>query len=490
MKKLKRLLWRFFLLSFSIILGIVIIKTLTFNSRQIVVAPVPEYPIGEEVFERLAAVTRMATVSYPDRIDTSSFYAFRNYLASHYPQVDSLLEKTIVNEFSLVYKWQGRNPRLKPVLLLGHIDVVPVEQESWTNWTHPPYSGQRREGYIWGRGTLDDKVSILGTLEAFETLLKEKYQPERTVYLACGHDEEVGGQNGAKAIAQMFKQQGVQFEYVIDEGMVVVKDALPGLSQPAALIGTAEKGYTTLELKVNLEEGGHSSMPPAETAIGILSNAIKRLQDHPFPAKIDGPTLDLFEYAGPEMSLPMKAVFGNLWLTKGLIINQLSGAPTTNAVIRTTTAPTIIQGGVKDNVLPTTAEARVNFRIAPGETTTSVIDYVKKTVADERIMVSTSRAVFSSDPSVVSDTDAFGFKVIEKTAREIFPGAIVAPALVLAATDSRHYQEVADQIYRFMPVQLFKEETKCIHGIDERISEENYRSMIRFYRQLVLNSCQ
>ncbi len=490
MKKLKRLLKRLFWLSLLVVVSIVVFNTSIYHSRQISVESITPYAIPEAVMQRLSDVVQITTVSYPGRIDTSAFRTFASYLDSQYVLVDSFLEKEVINDFSLVYKWPGKNPRLEPILLIGHIDVVPVERESWSQWTHPPYSGEISDGHVWGRGTLDDKVSILGVLEAFELLLAEGYQPERTVYLACGHDEEVGGQQGAKAIARQFEQRKLNFAFVLDEGMIVLNDALPGLPKPVALIGTAEKGYTTLELSVQMSDGGHSSMPPSETTIGILSRAVHNLETHPFPAEISGPTKELFRYTGPEMTLPMKAVFANLWLTEGLIRRQLSTNPTTNAVLRTTIAPTIIEGGLKENVLPTSARATVNFRIAPGQTVNSVIEYVNEVVDDERVSVQVKPGAFASEPSKISATDAFGFKALEQTAREIFPEAIVAPSLVIVATDSRHYESVAQQVYRFMPVRIDKADTKRIHGIDERISFENYRSMIRFYRQLILNSCK
>ncbi len=490
MKRLKWLLRRIFLVFILIIAGIMVFKTISYNSKQVNIPLIEAIPINDEAIKNLSEVVQITTISYEDRIDTAAFLTFKNHLDSNFILVDSLLEKTIVNDFSIVYKWPGKNPRLNPILLLGHIDVVPVEKESWEVWTHPPYSGLVSDGFIWGRGTLDDKVSILGILEAIELLLKEDYQPERTVYLACGHDEEIGGFNGAKAIARMFEQQGLSFEYVLDEGMLLIEDALPGLSNPVALIGTAEKGYTTLKLTARLASGGHSSMPPAETAIGILSKAILKLQDNPFPSKIEGPIESLFDYAGPEMSLPMKTIFANRWLTEGLLTWQLSGAPTTNALIRTTVAPTILQSGIKDNVLPSEATAIINFRIAPNETTQSVLDYVKNTIDDTRVEVVSGNVKYSSEPSPISDTDSFGYRVIEKTAHEIFSDIIVAPTLVLAATDSRHYIGVSKNIYRFLPLRMTKENTKRIHGIDERVGIEDYKNAIRFYHQLLKNSCK
>lgn len=465
-------------------------KTISYQSKQISVASIQSIPVSDDAVKRLSEIVQIPTTSYEDRIDTAAFLAFQNYLDSNFLLVDSLLEKEIVNDFSIVYKWPGKNPRLDPILLLGHIDVVPVEKESWNTWAFPPYSGKIDGGFIWGRGTLDDKVSILGILEAIEILLKEDYQPERTVYLACGHDEEISGFNGAKAIARMFKQQGLNFEYVLDEGMLLIEDALPGLSKPVALIGTAEKGYTTLKLTARLPSGGHSSMPPAETAIGILSKAILKLQNNPFPAKIDGPIKSLFDYTGPEMSFPMKTVFANRWLTEGLLKWQLSGANTTNALIRTTIAPTILQSGIKENVLPSEATAIINFRIAPTESIQSVLDYVTKTIGDNRVEITKGDANFSSEPSPISDTNSFGYRVIEKTAHEVFADIIVAPTLVLAATDSRHYNEVSKNIYRFIPIKMSKDDTKRIHGIDERVGVEEYKNAIRFYHQLLKNSCK
>lgn len=489
-KRLKWLIRRMVFFTLLVIIGIMVFKTISFKSKQVSVASIEAIPISDDVVKHLSEVVQITTTSYEDRIDTAAFLAFQQYLDSNFILVDSLLEKDIVNDFSIVYKWPGKNPRLDPILLMGHIDVVPVEKESWNTWTQPPYSGAISDGFVWGRGTLDDKVSILGIIEAIELLLEEEYQPERTVYLACGHDEEISGFNGAQAIARMFKQQGLSFEYVLDEGMVLIEDALPGLPKPVALIGIAEKGYTTLNLTAQLPYGGHSSMPPAESAIGILSKAILKLQNNPFPSKIEGPIKTLFDYAGPEMSFPLNTVFANTWLTGGLLKWQLSGKNTTNALIRTTIAPTILRSGLKDNVLPTEATAKINFRIAPNETTETVLEYVKKVIDDERVEVVSGDVKFSSEPSPISDTDSFGYRVIEKTAHEIFQDIYVAPTLVLAATDSRHYIEVSKNIYRFIPIRMTQEDTKRIHGIDERIGIENYKNTVRFYHQLLKNSCK
>ena len=489
MKKLRRLLFRFFLLLLIILIGIFIIKTISFSSKQIEVEPIAAWTKIDQSTERLSAVTQIKTTSFPERIDTAAFISLNHYLDSQYVLVDSILQKYPINEYSRVYKWQGKKSGLDPICLMAHMDVVPVEGESLKQWTEGPYSGKIDQEFVWGRGTLDDKVSILGMLEAIEKLLQKGYQPERTVYLAFGHDEEVSGLNGAKSIARWFKQQKIHFEYVLDEGSIVLEKALPGLEEPLAIIGNAEKGYMTLTLKVALNTGGHSSMPPRETAIGILSKAISSLEENPCPARMEGSTLDLLNYAGPETSFPLKTVFANLWFFKKILINIFNKKPTTSAVIRTTTAPTILKAGFKENALPTEALAMVNFRIIPGETINSVVEFVRETIDDERIEILVDKEK-SYDPTPISSTDAFGFHVIQKSVSEVFPEAAIAPGLVIATTDSRHFQEVTDNIYRFLPVQLKSEDLKRIHGIDERINIESYQKVIQFYYQLILNSCK
>ena len=415
MKKLLRLLLKAALFALLIIAAIVAFNTVNFTSKQLNIAAVEKPLVEEAALERLSAVIQMPTVSFPERIDTFAFEQFREYVDTQFVLVDSLLERSLVNEYSLLYKWQGKNQKLKPILLMGHIDVVPVNDQQEKQWEQPPFSGLVKDGYVWGRGSLDDKVSIMAVLEAFELLLEKDYQPERTVYLACGHDEEVGGRKGAQAIARRLEQQGVQLEYVLDEGSVVVTDALNGLDAPAALIGIAEKGYATLTLSVSLPEGGHSSMPPAASAIGLLSSAISKISNQPFPANMNGPVRPLLEQLGPEMRMPFKAVFANLWLFKGIVRQQLAASPSSNAMLRTTTAPTVIQGGFKENVLPTDASAKINYRILPGETLATTIERVNAIVADDRVEVFKEAAQFSADPSPVSSEEAFGFQVIQKT---------------------------------------------------------------------------
>ena len=489
MRKLFQLLFRLTLILLVILAGIFIVNTVGFSSKQIPIETIDAIAVEPAAFERLSKAIQLPTVSSQNNLDTGVFQLLDTLIEKEFPLIDSFLQFTSINHFSKLYKWSGKNPGLKPILLIAHTDVVPVEVTSQDKWTEAPYSGVIKDGFIWGRGSLDDKNSVFGILEAVEMLLREGYTPERSVYLAFGHDEEISGKNGAEAMAKYLKQKDVQFDFVLDEGQFIIQDAMTSLSKPLAMIGIAEKGYVTLNLDVQLEKGGHSSMPPKETAIGILSAAITRLQNHPFPGRLDGATGQLLSYAGPEMDLPYRVLFANTWFTGGLVKHVFGSDEGTSALIRTTTAPTLLKSGIKDNVLPTTANASINFRIIPGETVESVKAYVEKTIDDARISIAINE-YSATNPSPISGTNTFGYQVIQKSVQEIFPNVIVAPSLVVAATDSRYFYELSENIYRFMPVSIDRSELEGFHGINERISLENYQQMIRFYRQLILNSCK
>jgi carboxypeptidase PM20D1 len=489
MKKVGRRLVRIIGWSLLVIFAVVVVRTFLFSSQQIPVTPISQRDVADEALNRLQRSITYPTVSRATGVDTAAFEGLDTFLRKAFPRVHDSLSWSYHNTFSRMYHWPGTNPKLPPVLLLAHLDVVPVEKVSMDDWSQGPYSGIRADGYIWGRGTLDDKGNAIAVLESIETLLAEGFQPVRSIYIAFGHDEEVGGQ-GAQTMAKWLKDEGIQSAFTLDEGSLLLEGALPGLNKPVAMIGLSEKGYVSLELEVNLAEGGHSSMPPPQTAIGILSRSINKLEKNPFPPRIDGPTRALFDYTGPEMDLPLRAIFANLWLTKGLLAGQLGQDAKSAAIIRTTTAPTIIKAGIKDNVLPTLASAVINFRIIPGETPEYVRDRVIRIIDDDRVQVDFQEQFSVSNPAPVSETSAFGFQVIHRTIRELYPEAVVAPGLVVGATDSRHYLDVSAQTYRFMPALLDAEELSGIHGINERISVTNYEQMIRWYIRLLENSCR
>ena len=479
MKKiLQFLLWLIILL-----LIIIVIKTLTFKSLQIKAEPVIVTSFGDECVAHLSKAITFPTISYSynSPVDTESFKGYISFVNESYPLINSKLNKEIFNKFSLLYTWKGKDTSLKPFVLMAHMDVVPAGETS--SWEKPPFSGENDRTYIWGRGTLDDKSEMISVLEAVEKLLGEGFEPERTLYLAFGHDEEIGGLRGAKTISNTLKERGVEAEFVLDEGMVIMKGLVSMIKKPVALIGTSEKGYMSVNLRVDMD-GGNSSMPEKESAIIVLNKAIYNLVNKQMKAKITGPLNDFMRYIGPEMPFYAKAVFANQWIFKWILLDIYKGNSLGSAFVRTTMAPTIIHSGIKDNIIPSKAEATLNFRLLPGETSADVLDHTEKVVNDKRVKISAIEDV-KSDPTPVSPLNVTGFTNIFTVIRQIYPEAAVSPTMVLDASDSRHFYDVSKNIYRFAPIVLNSEDLSRIHGLNERIGIEDFKKGIGFYYQLI-----
>jgi carboxypeptidase PM20D1 len=467
-----------------------VLRTLFMESPQINVAPLQPVSVEElSAIDHLAAALRFRTISSgeassPTSFSSQPFLLLHDSLEQFFPTSYGTLTKEIVAEKSLLFKWQGSTEALDPILLLAHLDVVPVEAETEGLWTHPPFAGHVEDGYIWGRGALDDKIRVLAILEAIDMLLKEGFRPQRSVYLAFGHDEEVGGREGAKNIASLLQQRGIEFELVLDEGGAITTKVIPSFREPVALIGIAEKGYLTLELAVT-EEGGHSSMPPPHTAIGILSAAIVRLESHQFSSRIDGGTAQFLESLAPVMPFGYRTVLANLWFFGPLLKFYLASQPTTNATIRTTLAATIFKSGTRENILPQQARAVINLRILPGDTLEGVTKEIQRVINDPRVRV--RQVGVARESSGQSRIDSWGYTQLEQTIRQVFPHVLVAPFVVLGGTDSYHYQDIAQDIYRFSPIFVPKADLKRIHGTNERIAIQDYLACVRFYYYFIRN---
>lgn len=485
----KKILLILFVLAIAGFGGYLIYNTFALKSKQMQVEALPKAAVDASgAAQKLSLAVRFQTVSLAENAEPKAeeFQKFQQFLQETYPKTHSALTKENVGEHSILYTWRGSDENLKPIVLMAHQDVVPVDEASAQQWTHPPFAGDIADNFVWGRGTLDDKSSLMSIFETIEMLLNENYQPKRTIYLAFGHDEEIGGKRGGRQIAELLKQRNVKAEFVLDEGGSITDGVIKGVSAPVAVVGITEKGYLSLELSVE-ETGGHSSQPPKNTAIGILSRAITRLEDNPFPGGISGVTAQMFDKIAPEMNFGQRFFLANLPVFKPLVEYQLSNAPSTNAALRTTTAATVFNAGVKDNVLPNQATAIVNFRILPGETIETVTEHVRQSVGDERVKI----AFYGENrwnPSPVSDVNAAQFQNVEKTIRQTFPETVVAPYLMLGASDSRYFTEISPNVYRFSPMKVNSEDLTRIHGINERISIETYARGIGFYYNLIKNS--
>lgn len=477
-------------LGILLLLIILVVQTLRFTSKQLPAEEIAVIDIDAQgAVQRFAKSITFPTISNQDPAKTDST-AFRNlhvYFERTYPRVHQNLNRELVAGLSLLYTWQGKEPNLDPIVLMGHFDVVPIASETADKWSYPPFGGNIEDGYIWGRGAMDDKCSVVSILEAVEALVNSGFQPRRTVYLAFGHDEEIGGRKGAQAIVETLRSRGVEnFAFVLDEGGAITDGMIPGLAGPTAIIGIAEKGSVTIRLKVEVT-GGHSSMPPNNTSVGILTKAITRLEENQFPAALEGASLKMLETIGPEMSFLPRMFLANLWLFKPLIEWQLSGNPQTASMLRTTTAATMFNAGVKSNVLPPVSTAIVNFRIRPGETVESVKERVRRVIDDDRVEVI---APGGREPSPVSDPDSPAFNLIAKTLRQIIPDddLVVTPYLVMGGTDARYYSQYSTNVYRFLPFRLSNEDMSRLHGVDERMAIDSFVDSIKFFYQLLKNS--
>ena len=328
------------------------------------------------------------------------------------------MQRENVGRDALLFTWRGTDSTLAPIVLMGHMDVVPVAPGTDSLWKHGAFSGDIADGFIWGRGSLDDKGTVLGVLEACEALIASGFKPSRTIILSFGADEEAGGESGAKVIAALLESRGIKPLFVLDEGGTVVKGAIGGITKPVALIGIAEKGYLTVEMKVRAE-GGHSSMPPKHTAAGILATAITRLEGHPMRASIGATTGKLFDAIGREMSFGRRIVFANRFLFDPLIERQLAAAPGTDATLRTTTAVTMLEGSPKDNVLPSQAKAAVNFRILPGDSVAGVIAHMRGVIDDDRVELTAKNP--QVEPSPISSTSDTAWSIVSRTVGNPIP---------------------------------------------------------------------
>jgi carboxypeptidase PM20D1 len=471
--------------------AVLVVRTARFSARgaaepAVQQAGFPIEPADSSAIGRMSEAVRYRTISYFDSSTRfSEFARFRSFLIRAYPLVHTRLRREVVDSATLIYTWKGSDTTLAPVLLLGHQDVVPVEPGTEKDWTHGPFSGDVADGYIWGRGTLDDKFSVLGNLEAVETLLKKNYQPRRTIILAFGYTEELGGPSAVRT-AQLLQQRGIKPWFVMDEGGALGDSIVPGVAKRVALIGISEKGYLSLRLTAH-GQGGHSSMPPTETAVSILGGALDRVQRTPLPARLNDATRAMFNTVGPLMPYSRRFVMANMWLFEPVVKASMAKAPSGNAVVRTTTAATMVSGGIKDNVVPSTATAVVNFRLMPGDSVTWVVEQIKRIVNDSRVDVEPIEGS-AREASAVSPMDNDAYQTLSRSIREAYPGTTVSPFLLMGGTDSRNFYLVSPNVYRFAPMLVDGDELKIVHGTNERVKISSYLTAIGAYRRIIENS--
>jgi len=486
--RVSKRVWQVPLALLGVLLAVLVARTLLAGTRaKATDGQAKQLGIDEAaVSQRLAGAIRIPTVSVtqgePGRADAvARLVQLHAYLADQFPLVHRRLTREVVGEHSLLFEWAGQGDGGRPpILLLAHLDVVPAPAAA--DWTVPPFEGRIDDEFIWGRGALDDKVSVLGILEAVEHLLAQGFEPTRDIYLAFGGDEEISGLEGARVMADRFADQGLRFEFIVDEGLFIRDGGIPGVSEAVALVGTGSKGYLTLELTAR-GQPGHSSIPPRDSAVAVLARAIDRLQQRPMPAALQPPASDMLDALTPNMGFGMRLAMSNRWLFGPVITGIFEAEPDSNAMVRTTAAPTVLRAGELDNVMPATATALVNFRIHPSDRIADVVAHVRAAIDDERVQIASREG--AAEPFGPTSPETSGYKVIEQALGDIYPEVLVAPALFVAAADIRHYAALSDQLFLFHPLWLAREDGSRIHGIDERIGRDHYRRYIEYYVRLM-----
>lgn len=439
-----------------------------------------------QMLTRLQTALQYPTVSFKKGSENmTAKNEFIQFIRKEYQDIEehSFVNFELVNNYSMLYEIKGRNSNLKPYLVAAHFDVVPAEPELWE---FEPFSATISEGFINARGTMDNKASMLGQLEAIRIFLAHGGQPERTIYLAYGHDEEISGRNGAQKIANLLALKTGELEFVLDEGTMVIEDIFPALQRPSALIGIAEKGYLTVKFSVNVT-GGHSSMPNNEAnAIYILAEAVARLKAYrPRAILRQGPARIMLESLAVNLGFVQRILLTNIWLFAPLIEMIFTKTPTLDSLQRTTSAVTIFNAGVKDNVLPAYAEFVINHRIHNLQSCGEMVDFDIKTIGDDRIK---HEVLECFEPSHVSPMDTLGFEVLEHVTMAIYPDTIIQPSVCPGQTDSRFYNQLTKNIYKYFPIRIKNADLKRYHGVDERISIENYENVVNFFCLLFKNT--
>lgn len=470
-----------------LLVAVVLIRTFMFTppaleQRELVT----HSPDRDVLAQRLSQAIQFRTVSRqePRPDDVVAFDAFIVWFEETYPAAHAAMERTLITDHTILMKWEGKDTGAKPVMLTAHYDVVPVIPGTEELWTQDPYAGVIDDGFVWGRGALDDKGAMIAMMEAATLLIERGFQPERTVYFSFGHNEEIGGAGGAGSVVKYLQDRNVRLAWSLDEGSFILDGLIPGVSENVAMINVAEKGYVTLDL-VATAQGGHSSMPPKDSAVTLLADAIVKLRNAPVPGGLDGISGEAYTTLARHMPFSQRMAFANQWLFGGMIEDMLNAIPAGNAMMRTTTAPTMLSASIKENVLPINAIATVNFRLHPRDTVESVVAHVQAAVGPDIEVRTRPRG---GEASPVASTSAEGYLSIASAARDVLADVVIAPGLTVAGTDSKHYAKVADDAYRFLPFVITSDDVVTIHGTNERLSIDNLVLATDFFTQLLITT--
>ncbi len=487
-----KMVWKAALGAAAAAVGATVVKAAMYKPEVKEAKSFPAEAVDLDRFKRnLSDAIKIQTISDrdSDKVDWSKFEQFHSFLRERYPLIHQKLSLEIVGKASLMYFWQGTDSSLDPIAMLAHQDVVPISPGTESAWEHDPFGGEEADGFIWGRGALDIKNHLIGVMEAIETLLKEGFTPQRSIYILFGHNEEIMDRetSGATLMCQVLKERGVHLEAILDEGGAILPVHVGKLLDVnLAGVGIAEKGYADFEISIDAV-GGHSSQPPKHTALGKMANVIRDLENNQFKAELTPMMQELFDRIGRRVCFPAKLITCNLPLLKPLVLEIMKQIPPAACMTRTTTGVTMASGSPAPNVLPQRATINVNFRIMPGETIADVEQHIRKVSSVKDIEV---KLVKGKEPSAISPTDSKAFRAIEEICYGMNQKNLVAPYLVMGGTDACNYEAVCENIYRYSPYMVNTELLLTTHGTNERIPVDCLADGIAFFKRYIRAMCE
>ena len=464
----------------TVFLAVILLRAAAFRPKTF---PVTESePVefdGERAIASLQQLVRCKTVSYydPSKEDDEEFEKLIGLLPQLYPEVFRVCSFDRLPDRALLFKWEGTSHD-HPSVMMAHYDVVPVNEDQWEK---DPFCGEIDNGVLWGRGTLDTKVTMNAVLTAADTLISKGFVPENDIYFAFSGGEEINGK-GASNIVDWFEERKIDLGLVVDEGGGVVENVFPGVKAPCGVVGIAEKGMMNAIFTVK-SQGGHASAPKPHTPVGILSKACCKLEANPFPMHVTKPAAEMFDTLGRHSTFLYKIIFANFGIFKGVLdlLGKKSGGEI-NALLRTTVAFTQMEGSAAPNVIPPQATMVANLRLNPMDTVESAKARLEKIIDDETVTVTVGSHM---NPSRISQTDCDAWRKVEKAVAETWKGCLVAPYLMVQCSDCRHYGRISDKVYRFSAMDLTAEERATIHGNNERIRLDAVKRAVEFYLRLM-----
>lgn len=427
--------------------------------------------------EILSKLIQIETISSRENKDITKFLGFHKVLRETYPEFFKTVE---CEEFdgSLLLKWKGTDPSLKPILLMNHHDVVEASGE----WTHPPFSGAIADGRVWGRGTLDTKGGLAMMLQAAEELIKEGFTPKRDTYFVTACTEEVGGE-GADAMTRALEERNMKFHMVLDEGGMIVDEPIGGAKGTFAMIGVGEKGYVDLKF-IAKSNGGHASAPGKNTPLVRLGKFMAEAEKAEcFDVYMSDTVKEMLSRFAPTMSGVMKAACGNVNAFKPVLKKVMPAiSPAGAALLRTTLAFTMSKGSDGTNVIPQEAWVVGNMRFSHHQGKKASVDAI--TALAKKYDIET---IVTDDGIESGITDFKGevFKFIEKAVVSIFPEYRPVPYIMNAATDSRYFGKICDNCIRFVPFRIDKQQLDSVHGIDENVDVATLAPAVDFYKYVI-----